>query len=47
MTLRPKERDNLPSKNLAPIKYSATAWAVMGLMRTEPTAAGSKVSSAK
>jgi hypothetical protein len=36
MTSRPKERDNQSSKNLAPIVFAGTSWAVMGLMRSEP-----------
>lgn len=31
---RPNPRDGKSAKNLAPIAYSGTAWAVLGLMRS-------------
>lgn len=36
MTSRPNPRDGKSAKNLAPITYSGTAWAVLGLMRSSP-----------
>jgi len=34
MSSRPNPRDGKSAKNLAPITYSGSAWAVLGLMRT-------------
>lgn len=44
---RPKQRDNKPSKNLEPITYAATAWAVVSLSKLNPMPAPAKVTAAR
>ena len=42
MNSRPNPRDGKSAKNLAPIAFSGSAWAVLGLMRSAPPATNQK-----